>query len=108
MSYDISLNEVPCPCCKRGERLGCMNMTSNVSGMWAKALGKNLVELDETKAGSSIELLEKGIQDMTDHRSDYVSMSPKNGWGSIDSARETLVWMLILAKEYPESIININ
>ena len=108
MSYWVSFNENICKICGRVDELDSRNMTSNVSSMWTKALGIPLIGLHNKKASEYIELLEDAVEDMYNNYEEYLPLNPKNGWGSVESARDYLEWMLAMARDYPDSMIEIS
>lgn len=84
------------------------NMTSNCSGMWAKALGKPLAELDGLNAGEQIAILEKAVLDMRDNPLEYEGLEPSNGWGDLKSAKRYLNDLLSACQQNPKAFIYIS
>jgi hypothetical protein len=101
MSYDIWIEE-------KNWKSESINYTSNCSGMWHKALGIQLRELDETKAEKAIEILDKGIKEIVFNQLIYKEMNPLNGWGNHNGARIYLEQLLELCQKYPDGIIKIS
>jgi hypothetical protein len=83
------------------------NMTSNVSGMWALAMGTPMRELRNMKCSECIPYLERGIKAMKAHPEVYSAMNPANGWGSSESALETLETLLGWCREAPKGYLKI-
>lgn len=86
------------------------NYTSNVSPMWALALGESLKELDGRSAGESVSQLEAAVAHMEhpNHRETYESMNPKNGWGNHQSATQYLAELRDACKLHPKCIIHVS
>ena len=83
------------------------NYTSNVAGMWKKALGYSLRELDNKKADSCIEDLRKAIANMEDNPKEYKEMNPPNGWGDYEGALNYLRKLLDACVKNPKCKIDI-
>lgn len=86
------------------------NMTSNVSPMWAKALGFPLGDLHGRIAGECIADLERAVSHIRhpDHRRDYEAMNPPNGWGNHDGAARYLETLLAACRDHPKTTIRIS
>ena len=105
MSYDIYMNRVVQTCV-----FEVGNMTSNVSGMWRKALGFGIHEI-EGKTGAEVRPdIERAIKNITDPdtRHEYEAMNPKNGWGDVNSAEEYLRQVLEGCIEEPEAKFEVS
>ncbi len=111
MSYNVYLETPKCPACGRATSSGGdFNMTSNVSGIWCRALCKVLnIDFD---APTSDERWRKGLGgffplegmpgdeaakacmaasiELTDNAEAYRHLQPDNGWGTVESARDFL------------------
>ena len=97
MSYDCYMTmdtggDEPATVCEIG------NMTSNVSGMWAKALGYPITDLHGKEGSYCAVELENAVHHMGDHRNQsmYEAMNPSNGWGNAMAA-ERYLWKILLA-----------
>jgi len=101
MSIDIWIKE-------KNWETDSINHTSNCSGMWCKALGIPLRDLDGTKAEDAIPVLVKGIADMLENPSVYEEMNPPNEWGSYESAKKYLEKLLEMCQKYPDGNIEIS
>jgi hypothetical protein len=84
------------------------NYTSNVSGMWAQALGYPLADLDGRLAGDAIPDLEAAVRRMADDPETYRAMEPANGWGNYSGARGYLVQLLEACMEHPKTSIGVS
>ena len=84
------------------------NYTSNVSGMWAKALGERLREFHGRNAGESVPQLDRGIADMQANRLDYEAMNPPNGWGSYGGALDYLRTLRDCCARHPKTTIRVS
>ena len=84
------------------------NYTSNVSGMWAKALGERLSEFDGRNAGDSVPQLDQAIADMQANRADYEAMNPDNGWGRYGGALEYLRTLRDGCARHPKTVIRVS
>ena len=84
------------------------NMTSNVSPMWTKAIGRRLSECEGMTGADLAPLLEAAIADMDDpsRRREYEALSPANGWGSVLGARDYLYDILVACREHPKAVFH--
>lgn len=103
MSYDITLVKI-----KRKVKADVGNYTSNVSQMWATALGCSLSELHGMPASECIPSLETAVADMEAFPHKYLPMNPDNGWGNYQGALEYLQTLLIACKKHQNTIIDIS
>jgi hypothetical protein len=111
MSYDIWLTTTvdtgaPEPLSITVVEVG--NMTSNVSGMWRKALGHSLGDLDGRTAGDCTAALEQAVTAMDQDPEPYMAMEPANGWGSYDGALRYLRTLATGCAEHPKTVIRIS
>ena len=86
------------------------NMTSNVSGMWAKALGFPLAEMEGwtgEKVGTHVRRACAAIAN-PDTRHEYEAMNPSNGWGSVQSAENYLHAILKGCNLHPKATLRIS
>lgn len=88
------------------------NYTSNVSGMWTKALGGtiSLGELIDQKGERNADLiphLAAAIARMTANPDEYRAMNPANGWGDYEGALAFLEWMLAMCEAVPEGNVDV-
>lgn len=107
MSYDAYLKidtggDEPATVCDIG------NYTSNVSGMWRKALGKPLGEYDGVLAGDMIPDLERAVNDMIQNPQVYLPMNPDNGWGNYGGAKQYLEDILAACREHPKAFFHLS
>ena len=103
MSYDVTFG----PTIEEPSR----NYTSNVSGMWADAIGENLGDLIERlgkRAGDILPALERGIAAMEADPDKYRAMNPANGWGDYDGALAYLRWMRDNCRDWPETSCTVS
>lgn len=107
MSYDIYL-EIDTGAEYPATVVDCGNYTSNVSGMWKKALGERLAEFDGRNAGESVPLLDAGIKAMSSSPDEYREMNPANGWGSYEGALTYLVDLRSYCAEHPKTTIRVS
>ncbi len=86
------------------------NMTSNVSGMWTKALGFHLCEMQGWAGSECIPHLERALQRMDDPVTlhEYIAKSPSNGWGSPAGARGYLQEILDACRAHPKASLLIS
>lgn len=86
-----------------------LNCTYNVAPMFRKALKEpgGIRALHGKTGEESIPLLRGAIEDMEDGRAAYVKMNPPNGWGSADSALETLRTLLCWSLKAPKATIRV-
>lgn len=112
MSYDCYMVTPRCEACGShgtSEEIG--NMTSNVSGMWTKALGGvRLRDLDGKTGADLIPLLEAAASHIRhpDNRAAYVAMEPGNGWGSHDGAADCLEKILRACRQNPRATFQVS
>lgn len=83
---------------------GDRNYTSNVSGMWRKALGGvslgDLLDPDPV-AETLVDPLNKAIAEMMESPAIFREMNPPNGWGDYDSLLKVLRDMRDAVPEWP-------
>lgn len=115
MSYDVCLidKRPACTCCGRDEEeseTDVGNYTDNVAGMWEKALGHSLSDLDGQTAGNAISPLEVAVARMTHppEVAGYRAMNPPNGWGSYEGAVGYLRAILAECRRQPNAVIRIS
>jgi hypothetical protein len=107
MSYDISF-DIDAGGTEPVEIGGERNYTSNVSGMWAEALGgRRLSELKDWRCLDAIPLLKGAVEHMRAQPDHYRKMNPENGWGDYEGALETLQWLLDSCRRHPLACIRI-
>ena len=111
--------------------VGENNYTSNVSGMWSKALqlpekpwlrdgepviyqdGRQAMNfgvrlLDDAPSSEAAGVLAAGVARMEANPDDYTPMNPDNGWGCYEGALDFLRWMAETASKYPSSRIVVS
>lgn len=84
------------------------NYTSNVSGMWTKALGFPLADLDGRLAADAIPDLRRAAWAMANNPDTYRAMNPENGWGDYEGARDYLVQLLEGCLAHPKTTIGVS
>lgn len=102
MSYDITFG--PPPGVPIYPEDTWRNYTSNVSPMWAAALGGETLgdRIDRAVVNEDlIEPLRGAIAAMKADPELYRGMNPANGWGDYDGALQFLVWMLANCEAVP-------
>lgn len=109
MSYDIYMQvdtggEYPATVCDVG------NYTSNVCGMWQKALGMRLQDIRDKTGLECIPILENGVSNIMnpETRDEYIEMNPKNGWGDYAGACRYLQSVLDACREHPKAIVYVS
>lgn len=110
MSYDVYL-EIDTGADEPAE-IWWGNMTSNVSGMWRKAMPHTdgLAGFDGMKALSATAVLDAGLQRLQDpaEREAFEAMAPSNGWGSHQSATRFVSDILAACRAHPRTTIRIS
>lgn len=84
------------------------NYTSNVSAMWAKALGHQLRDLHGRTASEATENLARAVADMAACPDLYEAMNPANGWGDYQGALNYLTRLYDGCRRWPDSTITIS
>ncbi|NUR38796.1 MAG: hypothetical protein HOV73_01750 [Streptomyces sp.] len=84
------------------------NYTSNVSGMWADAIGHRLFELNGRTAGDALEQLTEAVARMRATPDHYRAMEPANGWGNYDGALQYLDRLRDACESHPKTTIRIS
>lgn len=84
------------------------NYTSNVSGIWAEALGYPLADLHGRTAAEAIDDLRQAVQRMASDPEKYRAMQPPNGWGNYEGARDYLSDLLEGCLAHPKSTIYVS
>lgn len=107
MSYDVWMEidtggPSPASVCES------VNMTSNVSPMWRKALGFPLSDLEGVSGALAKASLREAIKSMEDDPEPYRAMNPSNGWGDHESALEYLRKILAMCVTHPKALIRIS
>lgn len=105
MSYDFS---VRIPAGNKDAYVGDMNYTYNVSGMFRKALGCSVRDLEKKQLGEHRDRLRKACADMAAHPEDYEAMNPPNGWGDAEGAAHVLRTILQWSIDYPNGYLAIH
>lgn len=107
MSYDIYL-EVDTGAEDLTPVVEIGNYTSNVSPMWAQALGCRLYELDGMGAADALPKLEAGVAAMRADPDGYLDLNPANGWGRYEGALEYLDRLRAACAEHPKTRIRVS
>lgn len=84
------------------------NYTFNVGGMWRKALGCSLMELNDQKAGDVLPILDKAVAEMESNRAEYEAMNPPNGWGNYVGALNFLRRLQSGCRYHPKAKIVVH
>lgn len=80
------------------------NITGNLHPMWELAGIEDVIYSKDTRiALDMIPLLEAGLQKMIDNPKEFVTLNPKNGWGSYDDAKSWLQKLIDACREYPKA-----
>jgi len=82
-----------------------INYTSNVSGMWEKALGFSLRELNGKLGLECIKSLTKAVKHMKENPSIYKPMNPSNRWGCYTNAMQFLRDILKWCRNNPKATL---
>lgn len=111
MSYDVYLSTTVDtgavePLTITVEEIG--NYTFNVGGMWRKALGHSLLELNGQAAGDALPRLREAVAVMESNPDEYRAMNPANGWGSYEGALEFLTRLRDRCQEHPKTTIVVH
>lgn len=85
------------------------NMTSNVSPMWAKALGGvRLRDFHHVNAGEAAPKLAEAVKAMEADPDGYEEMNPPNGWGDYDGALGFLRDLAEACAKHPKCRIRVS
>jgi len=84
------------------------NYTSNVAGMWARALGRRLYELGGMNAADALPLLEAAVCAMRADPDGYRELDPANGWGRYEGALEYLDRLRGACARHPKTQIRVS
>lgn len=84
------------------------NYTTNVSGMWAEALGFRLYEISGRTAADAVPDLDRAIAAMQADPDTYQAMNPKNGWGDYSGALEYLRTLRNACVRHPKTQIYVS
>lgn len=104
MSYDISLTQIVT---EEKEVADIGNYTYNISPMYQKAMNISLYNFDGMKASEAIDILQKGLIDMTNNSLEYEKLNPENGWGDYQGAMNYLSKLLVECRKHPHSTIHV-
>ena len=83
------------------ELFNCGNYTSNVSAMYARAMGNVLSAFHGQTCANIHPLLVSAVEHMTNNPRDYLSLEPENKWGSYEGALEYLRGILEAVSKSP-------
>lgn len=84
------------------------NCTSNVSPMWADALGRSLGQYDGAIAAYALPDLRAAVACMEDDPAHYRAMDPVNGWGDYEGALDYLRRLVVACAANPKATIRIS
>jgi hypothetical protein len=86
------------------------NYTSNVSGMWRKAMPETdgLRGMDGMLAGDALKVLERGIAAMEADPEPYRAMNPENGWGSFAGQLARLRVLADAFRNAPKATVGVS
>ena len=113
MSYDVTLtmpDEHDCDCVYciyESPTVYDANYTSNVAGMWTKALGCSLRDLHGEKARDIAPKLEQAVAAFHADPEVYKAMEPANGWGKAYGAFAFLEDLRDACLRDPETIFEV-
>lgn len=88
--------------------------TSNVSGMWRRALEyaghcDGLQGLDGKVADADLVIvLTDAVRHMRTCSNEFIAMEPANGWGSADGALKYLETLLLMCRLHPLAIVRVS
>ncbi len=109
MSYDISMwidtgGPEPAYVCEIG------NYTSNVSGMWWKALGYGLGDINGKTGAEVKDDIIRAIDNIQnpETRHEYRGMNPENGWGDVAGAQKYLQEVLKGCEMHPKATFRVS
>ena len=108
MSYWVSLNVDT-----GGEELSevwSSNMTSNVSGIWRRVIGRPLHEFDQKPAIELGDAIDDGIwkASVPSFVEECRKLEPGNGWGDFESAIEYLRSIADACRSHPKTIVCVS
>jgi hypothetical protein len=83
------------------------NYTSNVSGMWADALGRSLGDYHGAPCSEAAGSLLRGVERMKADPAHYEAMNPENGWGDYEGALKYLEQLYEACTRHPKATIAI-
>jgi hypothetical protein len=88
------------------------NITHNLGEM-AEAAGIYYAlwrpeEIGKFKAGEIVELLEKGLADLTAHPAHFRTFNAPNGWGTYEHFVPFVERYLAACKQFPEAVIEVS
>jgi hypothetical protein len=89
---------------------GWRNYTSNVSGMWYRALGGVTLGdlLDPEPVARDLEpTIRRAIGEMMESPEVFRAMNPPNGWGDYDGALAFLVWIADKCRDWPTAKVRV-
>lgn len=87
-----------------------INMTSNVSPMWAAALGFAFRDLNGMNCAEAAPHLERAVAYLRDEANQEAleAMAPDNGWGTVEGATNYLVAILGWCTDHPKAQIGMS
>lgn len=97
MSYDVDIGS------------WSENYTSNLSGMWAEALGVRFLSLHGMTGREALPILSRGLAALCDpaREAAWREYEPGNGWGSLETGRAFLARMLAACAQWPDDRVEI-
>ena len=118
MSYDVWI-EIDTGGLNPARVWGSLNYTSNVSGMWSRALESTgfkgpssdpprLRDLDGLVAKEALGPLRAASAWMRDHQIDLVPLEPPNGWGSVGGATKFLEDIAVACADHPKATLRFD
>ena len=110
MSYDFGMRRPECPHCKQGGDLPYhKNMTGNVGAMFHKALGgHSITSLNGVPGWVAESHLRLAAIAMRGAPETFRAMNPPNGWGSYESALETIEELWRWCREEPTALLVVS
>lgn len=110
MSYDVYLMiDTGAPEDEWPTAIEIGNYTSNVSGMWRKALGGiSLREFHHVNAAEAAPKLAAAVTEMEADPDAYREMEPSNGWGDYEGALAYLRRLAEACAKHPKCKIEVS
>lgn len=97
---------------KEDERVYWGNITHNLNKMAGESGIYEVLwrpeEIGKTKASEIIELLEKGLTELTNRPEHFKKFNSPNGWGMYDNFVSFVKNYLNACKKYPDAIIEVS
>lgn len=110
MSYDVSFSAKLEGCETYVSVGGGYNYTCNMGEAIRKAnkQGLGIPDFNGKKASDVLPVLKEIITNFVTDTKEYRQYEPSNGWGSIETCLEFLLWFKGNCEEYPTAIIEVS